>query len=37
MYDRMTAWEIVEYFGRLFGLAEDVLRSRMEELFQRLK
>ena len=22
IYDRMTAWELVEYFGRLYGLAE---------------
>ena len=37
MYDRMTAWEVVEYFGRLYGLAEEPLRARMEELFSRLK
>lgn len=37
VYDRMTAWEIVEYFGRLHGLTEDVLQPRMEELFQRLQ
>jgi sodium transport system ATP-binding protein len=35
-YDRMTAWEMVEFFGRLHGLSDDVLRSRMEELFSRL-
>src|SRR5215211_38550 len=23
VYDRMTAWEMVEYFGRLYGLGED--------------
>jgi sodium transport system ATP-binding protein len=37
IYDRMTAWEMVEYFGRLYGLAEDNLRGRMEALFQRLQ
>jgi len=37
VYDRMTAWEMVEYFGRLYGLAADKLRERMEELFDRLQ
>ena len=37
VYDRMTAWEMVEYFGRLYGLENDVLRARMEEIFSRLK
>ncbi|HEX4132405.1 MAG TPA: ATP-binding cassette domain-containing protein [Pirellulales bacterium] len=37
VYDRMTAWEMVEYFGRLYGLAGDQLRERMEALFERLK
>jgi sodium transport system ATP-binding protein len=37
VYDRMTAWEMVEYFGRLHGLAPDLLRDRMEELFKRLQ
>lgn len=37
VYDRMTAWEMVEYFGRLYGMAEDDLRERMEELFERLQ
>jgi sodium transport system ATP-binding protein len=36
-YDRMTAWEMVEFFGRLFGLEKEPLRSRMEELFDRLQ
>ena len=36
-YDRMTAWEMVEFFGRLYGLTEELLRTRMEELFERLK
>ncbi len=37
VYDRMTAWEMVEYFGRLYGLAEEPLRKRMDEIFTRLK
>ena len=37
VYDRMTAWEMVEYFGRLYGIAEEPLRERMENLFDRLK
>lgn len=37
VYDRMTAWEIVEYFGRLHGLEPELLRTRMEDLFQRLQ
>ncbi len=37
VYDRMTAWEMVEYFGRLYGLPSDVLRQRMEAIFARLK
>src|SRR5207248_824763 len=37
VYDRMTAWEMVEYFGRLYGLAAEPLRERMEDLFSRLQ
>jgi len=36
VYDRMTAWEMVEYFGRLYGLAPELLRERMVRLFDRL-
>jgi sodium transport system ATP-binding protein len=36
VYDRMTGWEMVEYFGRLHGLSRDVLRERMDGLFDRL-
>src|SRR6266699_2258765 len=36
VYDRMTAWEMVEYFGRLHGMAAELLRERMEALFARL-
>jgi sodium transport system ATP-binding protein len=37
VYDRMTAWEMVEYFGRLNGLADESLRTRMEAVFSRLQ
>ncbi len=36
VYDRMTAWEMVEYFGRLHGIDRGDLRARMESLFERL-
>jgi len=36
VYDRMTAWEMVEYFGRLYGLNPELLRERMVRLFDRL-
>jgi sodium transport system ATP-binding protein len=36
IYDRMTAWEMVEYFGRLHGMPAPLLRDRMEEIFTRL-
>ena len=37
IYDRMSAWELVEYFGRLYGLEKDRLRARMEEVFASLQ
>lgn len=37
VYDRMTAWEMVEYFGRLYGMEKEHLRERMEHLFDRLQ
>src|SRR6266540_7514523 len=37
IYDRMSAWELVEYFGRLYGLESEPLRSRMEEVFTTLQ
>ena len=37
VYDRMTAWELVEYFGRLYGLKKDTLYKQMEALFERLQ
>lgn len=36
VYDRMTAWEMVEYFGRLHDIPYEELARRMEELFERL-
>ncbi len=36
LYGRLTAWEMVAYFGRLHGLARDGLRERMEAIFTRL-
>jgi sodium transport system ATP-binding protein len=37
VYDRMTGWEMVEYFGRLHGIPREELSPRMEDLFARLK
>ena len=37
VYDRMTAWEMVEFFGRLYGMEEDSLQERIDGLFERLK
>ncbi|MFM9962827.1 MAG: ATP-binding cassette domain-containing protein [Planctomycetaceae bacterium] len=37
IYDRMTAWEMAEYYGRLYGLSEKVLKPRLEELFETLQ
>lgn len=37
IYDRMTAWEMVEYFGRLYGMEEGRLQRRIEELFKTLQ
>ena len=37
IYDRMTAWEMVEYFGRLHGMKSAVLKGRLEELFDQLR
>jgi len=37
VYDRMTGWEMVEYFGRLHGIPDTELHERMETLFDRLK
>ncbi len=37
IYDRMTAREMVEYFGRLYGLSEDRLQERIDEIFDILQ
>jgi sodium transport system ATP-binding protein len=37
IYDRMTAWELVEYFGRLYGIEESVLKRRQREIFETLQ
>ena len=37
IYDRMTAWEMVQYFGQLYGLEVDCLHRRMELLFDRFQ
>jgi sodium transport system ATP-binding protein len=37
VYDRMTATEMVVYFGRLYGIADDVIWPRMDEIFQQLQ
>jgi sodium transport system ATP-binding protein len=37
VYDRMTAWELVEYFGKLHGMSNEWLKERMEHLFERLQ
>ena len=36
LYGRLTARELVEYFGRLHGLDEELLRKRLEDLFTGL-
>ena len=37
IYDRMSAWELVDYFGRLYGLEGDHLRQREEYVFAALQ
>jgi sodium transport system ATP-binding protein len=36
IYDRMSAWEMVSYFGRLYGMAENQLQQRLETVFASL-
>jgi sodium transport system ATP-binding protein len=36
LYPRLTSQEMVEYFGRLNGLSELVLKKRVDEIFARL-
>src|SRR5215471_11147760 len=37
IYDRMSAWELVSYFGRLYGMSEEKLRERLETVFSALQ
>jgi sodium transport system ATP-binding protein len=37
VYERMSAWEMVEYFGRLNGMNGDRLGARLEEVFAALQ
>ena len=37
IYDRMTPWEMVTYYGKLYGLRGDTLTGRLESLFASLQ
>ena len=37
IYDRMTAWEMVEYFGRLYGIEETQLQEQIDSIFSMLQ
>jgi sodium transport system ATP-binding protein len=37
IYDRMTAWEFVEYYGKLYGIENNKLQKRLEEVFDTLQ
>ena len=37
IYDRMSAWEMVEYFAKLYGMAGEPLRERMDKVFLSLQ
>ena len=37
VYDRMTAWEMVAYYGRLYGFRGPELQKRLETLFDTLQ
>ena len=37
IYDRMTAWELVEYFAQLYGMEEPLLSQRLHEIFATLQ
>ena len=37
LYDRMTAWELVEHFGKLYGLHGTNLSRRMDAVFDTLR
>jgi sodium transport system ATP-binding protein len=36
LYPRLTARELVQYFGRLNGLDESILKTRVDKIFDRL-
>ena len=36
VYDRMTAYEMVSYFGKLHGIEPDALEERIEGIFSRM-
>src|ERR1700693_395231 len=37
VYDRMSAWEMVGYFGRRYGMSEERLAQRLDEVFTMLQ
>ena len=37
VYDRMTAYEMVHYFGQLHGIEHDILEERIEHIFARME
>src|SRR3954469_9844264 len=37
VYDRMSAWEMVEYFGKLYGMGDEARRARQEQVFADLQ
>src|ERR1039458_234786 len=37
LYGRLTALEMVEYFGRLYGLDESTLHRRIDAIFESLE
>ena len=37
IYDRMTGFEMVEYFGRLYGLPDGLIYERIETIFARFQ
>ncbi len=37
IYDRMTAWELVEYFALLYGMEEPLVSQRLAETFTTLQ
>lgn len=36
LYNRLSAFEMVQYFGRLHGLSEEEIRTRAKTIFERL-